>query len=136
MRKLILPLLLIMLSASPSFAIDRVISLLSNVTTTGAGTAHWVKDTTVENWTCDIDITGLPTAVTVRIEGNMGGTVFDPVGMGTHAITFAAYSTSIKAGKATFGIVNAGITNVRAFLLVLTGGTNPTIGVACGGNPL
>ena len=131
MRKLILPILLIMLSASPAFAIDRVLTLLSGATSTGAGTPQWVRDTTVNNWTCDIDITGAPTAVTVRVEGNMGGTVFDPTGMATHVFT----ATQLSAGKATFGIVYSPVINMRAFVTVLTGGTVPTVTVACGGNP-
>ena len=132
MRKFILPILLIMLSASPVFAIDRVLTLLSDATTTGAGDAQWVKDTTVNNWTCDVDITGTPTAVTVRIEGNMGGDVFDPTGMATHVFT----ATQLSASKATFGIVYSPVMNIRAYITVLTGGTAPTITAVCGGNPI
>lgn len=136
MRKLILLILILLLSAAPAFAIDRTLTLLSGATATGEGTAQWVKDTTVNNWTCDVDITGTPTAVTVRIEGNMGGTAFDPIGMGTHAITFANHSTTIKAGKATFGIVYSPVKNIRANVIVLTGGSSPTVSVVCGGNPI
>lgn len=132
MRKFILPIILIFLSASPVLAIDRYLTLLSSVTATGAGTAQWVKDTTVNNWTCDVDITGAPTAVTVRIEGNTGGTVFDPTGMATHVLT----APQLAAAKATFGIVYSPVHNIRAYVTVLTGGTAPTVSVVCGGNPL
>lgn len=132
MRKIILPIILIMLSASPAFAIDRYITLLSGATATGAGTAQWVKDTTVNNWTCDVDITGTPTAVTVRIEGNTGGTVYDPTGMATHVLT----AMQLAASKATFGIVYSPVHNIRANVTVLTGGSSPTVSVVCGGNPI
>ena len=132
MRKLLLPILLFMLFASPAFAIERVITLLSAATTTGAGDSQWVRDTTVNNWTCDIDITGAPSAVTIRIEGNMGGDIFDPTGMATHVFT----ATQLSAGKATFGIVYSPVINIRAFVTVLAGGTIPTVTAVCGGNPI
>lgn len=137
MRKLILPIILLMLSASSAFAgpVNSIV-LFTNATSVGAGTASWVKDDAVIDWTCDIEFTGVPSAITVRIDGNTGdieGTAanesltFDPTGMAEHVFT----ATQLTAKKATFGIANSAVKNIRGYVTVLTGAAS--IAGQCGG---
>ena len=116
--------------------------LFTNASTTGAGESTWVKNNGVIDWTCDFAITGIPTALTVRVEGNTGnidGTAanesltFDPVGMAEHVLTFANNSSTLKAGKATFGIANSAIKYIRGYIVTLTGGSSPKVSGQCGG---
>lgn len=125
MRKFILCALFIVMLSLPAYA--GVLTLLSGATGTGAGAAQWVKNSNNEMWVCDVDVTGSPSVVVVTIEGNMGGTVFDPTGMGTHTFT----STQLTAKKASFSIVNSPVVNMRANVITFTGGT--AISVVCGG---
>ena len=110
--------------------------LFTNATSVGAGTATWVKESAVIDWTCDIEFTGAPSAITIRIEGNTGdieGTAadenltFDPTGMATHELT----ATQLAAKKATFGIANGAIKNIRGYVTILTGAAS--IAGQCGG---
>lgn len=130
MKKLILCLLFLVMLSLPAYA--GVLTLLSGATGTGAGAAQWVKDNTVEVWSCDTIITGSPTAVTVRIEGNQSGTLYDPTGMGEHIFT----ATQLSAGIASFSIISSPVVNIRANVVTLTGGTSPTVTVNCGGRPI
>lgn len=128
-------------SASASLSVSNTV-LFTNATSVGAGEASWVKNDGVIDWTCDLEITGVPTDVTVRIEGNTGdieGTAanesltFDPTGMAEHVLTFANNSSTLKAGKASFGIANSAIKYIRGYIVTLTGGSSPTISGQCGG---
>lgn len=106
------------------------ILLLDAATATGAGPAEATITHRITNWSCDATITGSPTAVTVRIEGNQGRTaLFSPTGMATHV--FAA--GELTAGIASFGIANTPVNQIRGNITTLTGGTNPTVTVICGG---
>lgn len=112
----------------PAIAGDFV--LLTDRTTTGAGAAVPINEY-IENWTCQVTITGGPSAVTVRIEGNLGGSLYDPTGMAVQ--TFS--SGQLAAGIATFGIPDSYTGNMRAYVVTLTGGTDPTVSATCGGVP-
>ena len=124
-------------SAFAGMAVPNTV-LFTNATSTGEGTSSWVKDDGVIDWTCDFEITGSPTAVTVRVEGNTGdieGTpaneslTFDPAGMAEHVVT----ADQLTAGKATFGIANSAIKYIRGYIVTLTGGSSPTVSGQCGG---
>lgn len=112
----------------PAIAGDFV--LLEGRTTTGAGTAVPINEY-IENWTCQVTITGGPSAVTVRIEGNLGGTLYDPTGMAVQTLS----AGQLAAGIATFLIPNGYMANLRAYVVTLTGGTDPTVSATCGGVP-
>ena len=112
----------------PAIAGDFV--LLEGRTTTGAGEAVPINEY-IENWTCQVTITGGPSAVTVRIEGNLGGLLYDPTGMAVQ--TFS--SGQLAAGIATFLIPNGYMANMRAYVVTLTGGTDPDVSATCGGVP-
>jgi len=112
----------------PAIAGDFV--LLEDRPTTGAGTAVPINEY-IENWTCQVTITGGPSAVTVRIEGNLGGSLYDPTGMAVQTLS----SGQLSAGIATFLIPNGYMANMRAYVVTLTGGTDPTVSATCGGVP-
>lgn len=126
LKKLFLSLILLFLFAGVAPA-QGPLTIFTNASSVGAYDAQWVKNNTIENWTCDIDITGSPSALTVRIEGNMGGDVFDPTGMAEHVVT----ATQLAAGKATFGIANSPVINIRGFIVSITG--SGSISGQCGG---
>ena len=140
MQRTIMILCLLLFITAPAFAARSVPNtvLFVNATSIGAGTSFWVKNNGVIDWTCDFEITGSPSAVTVRIEGNTGdieGTsaneslTFDPTGMATHVIT----ADQLSAGKASFGIINSAIKYIRGYIVTLTGGSSPTVSGQCGG---
>jgi hypothetical protein len=109
-------------------ALAAPITLLSAAAATGAGTAVMpLKAYTA--WSCDAVVTGSPTAVTVRIEGNQGGAAFDPTGMATQICTAA----QLAAGICSFSFANMPVSLIRGNLVTLTGGTAPTVTVTCSG---
>ena len=132
MKKVIITVVLVLMFLAagvvPAIAGDFV--LIENQTTTGAGPAVPINEY-IENWTCQVTITGGPSAVTVRIEGNLGGSLYDPTGMAVQ--TFS--SGQLAAGIATFGIPDSYTGNMRAYVVTLTGGTDPTVSATCGGVP-
>lgn len=123
-------LILVILAAFtiPAAAADYV--LLTDKTTTGAGSTVGIGEY-IEKWTCQITITGGPSAVTVRIEGNLGGLLYDPTGMAEH--TFSA--GQLAAGIANFTMPDRYTGNMRGNVITLTGGTTPAVSVTCGGVP-
>ena len=132
MKKLIITgaLVIMFLAAGVVPAIAGDFVLLTDRTTTGAGAPVAINEY-IENWTCQVTITGGPTAVTVRIEGNLGGSLYDPTGMAVQ--TFS--SGQLAAGIATFLIPDGYMANLRAYVVTLTGGTDPTVSATCGGVP-
>ena len=69
-------------------------------------------------------ITGAPTAVTIKLEGNITGTApfFD---LATHVVT----AEELAAGAGMFHVQDKPVGYVRANITVLTGGTAPTVTV-------
>ena len=132
MKKLIVTgaLVIIFLAAGVVPAIAGDFVLIENQTATGAGPPIGISEY-IENWTCQVTITGGPSAVTVRIEGNLGGLLYDPTGMAEQ--TFS--SGQLAAGIATFGIPDSYTGNMRAYVVTLTGGTDPAVSATCGGVP-
>ena len=121
--------LTIMLMNSVAFAgLNEKYLLLGAVTGTGADATKVVKQA-YKSWGCDVEITGAPTAVTVRVEGNQGTTIFDPGGMAE----FTMSAPQLAAGIGTFEIVEHTVKNIRGNLITLTGGTAPTVTLSCVG---
>lgn len=101
--------------------------LLDAVTSTGPETAKEVRQA-YKAWGCDVVITGSPTAVTVRVEGNEGQTtLYDPTGMAE----FTMDAGQLAAGIGTFVIVEQTVKRIRGNLITLTGGTAPTVTLNC-----
>lgn len=123
-RKLLFLLLFIFMSSQAN-----AIELMKEKTTTGAGSTIKVEHLNAKTWACDIIHTGSPTAITVRIEGNQGGTTFDPIGMTSHTCTAA----QLVAGICAFGFDAMPAINIRANIITLTGGSSPTVTVQCTG---
>lgn len=129
MKKLILLLILFfVLPCMASAAQNENFVLLDAATSTGAEGAKVVTQS-YKSWGCDVVLTGSPTAVTVRVEGNQGASVYDPQGMAELALT----APQLAAGIATFEISNHRIKKIRGNLVVLTGGTAPTVAMNCVG---
>ena len=124
----ILVLMILAAGVVPAIAGDFI--LIENQTATGAGPTVPISEY-IEKWTCQVTITGGPSAVTVRIDGNLGGALYDPTGMAVH--TFSA--PQLAAGIATFLIPDSYMANMRAYVVTLTGGTDPDVSAVCGGVP-
>ena len=119
--------LIVILMHSVAYAgLNEEYLLLNAVTSTGAETAKVVKQA-YKSWGCDVKITGGPTAVTVRVEGNQGATIYDPGGMAE----FTMNAGQLAAGIGTFEIVEHTVKNIRGNLITLTGGAAPTITLSC-----
>ena len=74
-----------------------------------------------------MEITGAPTAVTVRVEGNQGTTIYDPTGLAE----FTMDAGQLAAGIGTFVIVEQTVKRVRGNLITLTGGAAPPVTLSC-----
>ncbi|MHC4397574.1 MAG: hypothetical protein ACYS1A_18175 [Planctomycetota bacterium] len=119
--------LFIMLINAVAFAgLNEKYLLLDAATGTGAEASKVVKQA-YKSWGCDVEITGGPTAVTVRVEGNQGTTIFDPTGMAE----FTMDAGQLAAGIGTFEIVEHTVKVIRGNLITLTGGTAPTVTLSC-----
>ena len=119
--------LIMMLVSSVAHAgLNEKYLLLDAVTSTGAEAAKVVKQA-YKSWGCDVEITGGPTAVVVRVEGNQGTTIFDPTGMAEFTMSVG----QLAAGIGTFEIVEHTVKKIRGNLITLTGGTAPTVTLSC-----
>ncbi|MCI4624773.1 MAG: hypothetical protein L3V56_02315 [Candidatus Magnetoovum sp. WYHC-5] len=128
-------LLIMVLVYKPCRLYADTFTLLDAAQATGHGKAANVKYKDNSIWGCDVIVTGSPTAVTVRIEGNQGcdsahacnAEIFDPSGIAEHTLT----TTQLQAGIGSFSIHTKPVINIRANLVTLTGGTNPAVTVRC-----
>ena len=119
--------LIIMLISSVTYAgLNEKYLLLDAVTSTGPGEAKVVKQA-YKSWGCDVEVTGAPTAVVVRVEGNQGTNIFDPGGMAE----FTMSAAQLAAGIGTFEIVEHTVKKIRGNEITLTGGTVPTVSLSC-----
>ena len=124
---MIIAMLIVALMHSVAYAgLNEKYLLLDAVTSTGTGTAKVVKQA-YKSWGCDVEITGGPTAVVVRVEGNQGTTIYDPTGMAE----FTMSAPQLAAGIGTFEIVEHTVKKIRGNLITLTGGTAPTVTLSC-----
>ncbi|MCK5643393.1 MAG: hypothetical protein KAJ19_21465 [Gammaproteobacteria bacterium] len=119
-------LIMVLMSSVAHAGLNEEYLLLDAVTSTGAETAKVVKQA-YKSWGCDVKITGGPTAVVVRVEGNQGTNIFDPTGMAE----FTMDAGQLAAGIGTFVIVEHTVKNIRGNLITLTGGTAPTVTLSC-----
>ena len=119
-------LIMVLMSSVAHAGLNEKYLLLDAVTSTGAETAKVVKQA-YKSWGCDVEITGGPTAVVVRVEGNQGTTVYDPTGMAE----FTMDAGQLAAGIGTFEIVEHTVKSIRGNLITLTGGTAPTVTLSC-----
>ena len=126
MTGFVLGLIMIMISLVAHACRNEKYLLLDAVTSTGVEAAKVVKQA-YKSWGCDVEITGGPTAVTVRVEGNQGTTVYDPGGMAE----FTMNAGQLAAGIGTFEIVEHTVKNIRGNLITLTGGAAPTVTLSC-----
>ena len=122
----VLILILTLISSVAYAGLNEEYLLLNAVTSTGAGTPKVVKQA-YKSWGCDVEITGGPTAVVVRVEGNHGTNIYDPTGMAE----FTMSAGQLAAGIGTFEIVEHRVKNIRGNLITLTGGTAPTVTLSC-----
>ena len=121
--------LIIMFTSSVAYAgLNEGYVLLDVVTSTGPGTSEVVKQA-YKSWGCDVEITGAPTAVTVRVEGNQGTDKYDPAGMAEFTMT----APQLAAGIGSFEIIEHTVKDIRGNLIILTGGTDPTVKLVCTG---
>ena len=128
MTSFVLVLIIMLMSSIAHAGLNEGYLLLDAVTSTGAETAQVVKQA-YKSWGCDVEITGAPTAVVVRVEGNQGTNIFDPTGMAE----FTMDSGQLAAGIGTFVMAEQTVKNIRGNLITLTGGTAPTIKLTCTG---
>ncbi len=105
---------------------SSMLTLLNAATTTGAGsTVSGIG--TYQNWACQINVTGAPTAVTVALEGNLIGSIYNT--MGSHAMSTAEISTT----QANFVVIEMPALQIRGNVTTLSGGTAPTVSLYCVG---
>jgi len=94
--------------------------LLDSVSATGESDsqrfARLIKDHTVQT-----DITGSPSAVTVRLLGSLNNVVFFE--LASHVFT----ASEITAGSAMFHVKDKTVRHVKIDLDTLTGGSSPTV---------
>lgn len=115
--------LLILLFAGVAFAIPPI-TLLDAATATGAGAAK-VPLESYKDWACQVNTTGSPTAVTVALEGNITGMIYNK--MATQPLSAA----ELAATQANFVVVEMPANQIRGNLITLTGGTSPTVSMYC-----
>lgn len=96
------------------------VKLLNAATATGAS-ATWPVRMKPRNHTIHFSITGAPTAVTVDLEGSLDD---------SNWVSLASYVMSaaeLTATTAMFHVVDKPVRYVRTNLILLTGGSSPTV---------
>jgi len=126
--KTTLTILFLLISVAAYAAINTSFPLLIEKRTTGAGAAQDVRYAH-DSWGCDVITFANMSSAVVRIEGNQGGSAFDPAGMATHTMTAA----QIAAGIGSFEIVDHTVKKIRANVISLSGGADPRVSVTCTG---
>lgn len=126
MTGFVLGLIIMLISLMVHAGLNEKYLLLDAVTSTGAGPAKVVKQA-YKSWGCDVEITGAPTVVVIRVEGNQGTNIFDPGGMAE----FTMSAAQLAAGIGTFEIVEHTVKKIRGNEITLTGGTAPTVTLSC-----
>jgi hypothetical protein len=118
--------IMVLMSSVAHAGLNEEYVLLNVVTSTGAESAKVVKQA-YKSWLCDVEITGGPTAVVVRVEGNHNTSIYDPTGMAE----FTMSAGQLAAGIGSFVIVEHPVKKIRGNLITLTGGTAPTVTLTC-----
>lgn len=96
------------------------VKLLDAATATGASPTFAVR-MQPRNHTVQFTITGAPTAVTVDLEGSLDNKTW--VSLASHVVSAA----ELTAAKAMFHVFDKSVRFVRTNLVLLTGGTAPTV---------
>jgi hypothetical protein len=122
-------LILFMLHGIATAGVNEKYWLLQDATATGPDTEEYVIERAYHMWVCDVFLTGSPTAVTVRVEGSAGATQYDTLGLAEHEMTAA----QLAAGFGSFQIVQQKAKRLRGNLVILAGGTSPTVSMGCVG---
>ncbi len=104
----------------------KEIILLDAVIVAGAGNAK-IPLQSYKNWAVQVNITGAPLQVTVALEGNITGIIFNT--MQTHILSAA----ELAATQANFVITDMPANQIRGNLITLTGGIAPTVTMVCVG---
>ena len=129
MKKLFLALIILSFTGVAFAAsVNTTYVLTEAETATGAAAPQDVRYA-YKTWGCDIVTFANMSSGVVRIEGNQAGTLYDPAGMGTHTLT----SAQLTAGIGSFVITDAPVKQVRANIVSLSGGANPSLTVRCTG---
>jgi hypothetical protein len=110
----------------------KVVTLLQAKATTGDGEMTDISSDSLMTWACDVSTTGVPTSVTVRVEGNLGGTVFDTTGMAEHVLTAAQLAITPNPFS-SFAFSVGPARQIKGVLVTLAGGTSPTVTMKCYG---
>jgi hypothetical protein len=124
-------LMLVALCALPSVAAagSATYKLLDAASATGAGLKQ-TYPAIYKDWTCQMNITGAPTEVVVRLEGNLAGSYY------TEMITWTlSTDTTYNAitGQGMFGVAGMPARQVRLNIVTITGGTSPRVTGYCAG---
>lgn len=96
------------------------VKLLNKVTALGISPT-WDVRMKPRHHTVEIEVTGAPTAVTLSLEGSLTKNGFES--LADHILT----AEELTAGRAMFHVADKTVRAVRLNLLLLTGGTAPTI---------
>ena len=128
MKKLVVVFLVLAMAAIVHAGTNTNFVLLNQIRATGAGSTFDVRYAH-QTWGCDVITFGNMSSGVVRIEGNQGGTAFDPAGMATHTLT----SAQLTAGIGSFVITSHAVKKIRANIVSLSGGTDPRLSVQCTG---
>lgn len=103
------------------------VKLLNAVTAQGASPT-WDVRMKPRHHTVEIEITGAPTAVTVSLEGSLSKNGFES--LADHIFS----AEELTNQRAMFHVVDKTVRAVRLNLLLLTGGTAPTVTAFYEGN--
>ena len=113
--------------------------LMYKQTATGVSTtpaAVNLEDIVANNFSCDVSVTGgTVSALTVRIEGNQGGTTFDVTGLSDFSFA-AGHLTDLTPATVrqfgSFGFAQGPMKKVRARIVTLTVATGtPAVTIIC-----
>lgn len=117
-----------LVSAAIQFAFDndpglaspvgqQLLTIMSNKTTPGTGSTYGFAGRGARTYTWTIRITGAPSAAEVRLEGTIDGN------------NFYTLDTSTTTTSEMRFVVNRPISNIRANVITLTGGSSPAVTV-------
>ncbi len=102
-------------------------TLLDSVTAPGPGNPVTIREGVFKLFEVQVEVTGSPTQVEVAIEGNIRGNKFRELAR------YQFDQDDLTEGQANFTIVNHAPKQIRANLISLSGGTNPTVTVVVRG---
>ncbi len=120
---------LLMLWAAFAHAGSTTFRLVNVIGTTGAQLKQEYPEV-YQGWTCQVNTTGDPTELVLRLEGNITGSYYTEMATWTLSADTTYNATT---GQGIFGVVAMPAKQVRINILTMTGGTNPRVSVVCTG---